>query len=116
MLFDLLVFPVALFVVGRILSGYNPKFYDTHPKYFSQNGMNLTFLNFTDKQWDFFLTKLAKRYYTFCAILSLCFNSIMMLFFHGDPNELPWINFAFGMIGGVVTFILMVHKTKAVSG
>ncbi len=54
-IFELFFVPISIFLFGKIIKDYDYKFYDTHPKYLSKNGMNLSFIKLSDEQWEYFL-------------------------------------------------------------
>lgn len=111
LIFKLFFLPVIILLSGRTIENYDYKYYDTHSKYLSQNGMNLTFLKLSHDQWEYFLKILSKKYHTIFAIASLLFNLIIdFLIF---PNqETMWLKFTFYLTGEIFTFFFMAHKTR----
>ena len=115
LLYNIFFLPLMTIMSGYIIKDYDPKVYKYKPKYISQNGVNLTFLKFTDAQWEYFLKVLTKKYFMFSALLSLIFNLISQFLitkiFEIDPMML---NFIFWIITNISIFILMIYKTKKV--
>lgn len=115
MLFNIFFLPIVAFISGFIFKGYNPSFYDNKPKFMSQNGINLTFLKFSNKQWDYFLNKLTIRYFTIFSILSLLFNiSTYLISLKTTKFDPMMYNSIFWIIIGIIIFISMVKKTKKI--
>jgi uncharacterized membrane protein len=115
-IFNLFFLPVMAFTSGIVLSGYNPNFSKTHSKYTSQNGMNLSFLKFNEEQWNYFLLKLSKKFFSIFAILSLTFNLIIdLLIFKNSNQETSMYKFAFWIVLFFLTFIIMIYKTKKIN-
>ncbi len=115
LLYNIFFLPLMTIMSGYIIKDYDPTVYKYKPKYISQNGVNLTFLKFTDAQWEYFLKVLTKKYFRFSALLSLIFNLfsqfVITKFFEMDPMI---INFIFWIIINISIFILMIYKTKKV--
>ncbi|MDP0489314.1 MAG: hypothetical protein Q7K36_07325 [Fusobacterium sp. JB020] len=115
-LFNILLLPLMAIMGGQILKGYNPKYYDNHWKYISQNGVNLTFLKFNEKQWDYFLKRLVAKNFNIIAIISFIFNIITYFIEAKNPNiDSMMINTIFFIILCVLDFVYMIKKTKKIN-
>ena len=111
LVFKLFFIPIMIFISGGIIEGYDYKYYDNHSKYFSHNGINLTFIKFSHNQWEYFLKKLSKKYHHRFAIVALVFN-IIIDFLILPNKETMWYKFTFYIIGELFIFLLMIYKTR----
>lgn len=108
---QLLFVPISIFLCGIIIRDYDYKYYDTHPKYLSKNGINLSFIKLSEEQWEFFLKKLSIKYHSILAICSFIFNIIINILFRKN-NDTIWFQFTFFFIGEFLIFILMYKNTR----
>lgn len=110
----IVIYPLIQWYMGKFIKAYDPKYYETHNKYISQNGINLTFLKFSDDQWDYFLNELALKYYTIGAIINLILNIVFYLLYSYLDKDPTWILFKlfFGIF--FIVFAIMVYKTKKI--
>lgn len=112
LIFKLFFIPVIIITSGIIIENYDYKFYDSHPKYLSNNGLNLSFLKFSHNQWEYFLS-ISKGYHYKFAIVSLIFNIIIDLLILPNQNS-TWYKFTIYLIGELFIFLLMIYKTKKI--
>lgn len=111
LIYKLFLIPILIFSTGSILRDYDYKYYDTHPKYLSQNGINLSFIKLSDDQWEYFLKKLSFKYHSILAISSLILNIILYIITNNNENII-WIEFGFFFISEILLFFYMYKVTR----